>query len=92
MKNKKKIKVFILVLKMNKLSKNDIKGYWKVKQALTDEGFDEIKFINWLTKRSFIEITPEGEKPTHLSCINNTAMFMGVSVPTVLYSHKNKDH
>ena len=75
---------------MDKLSKNDIKGYWKVKQALKAEGFDEIKFMNWPTKRSFVEIIPEGEKPTHCSCINDAAAFMGVSAPTVLYAYRKK--
>ena len=50
---------------MENLTKNDMKGYWKVKHAFKADGFDEIKFMNWLTKRSFVEITSEGEKPTH---------------------------
>ena len=75
---------------MNKLSKNEIKGYWKAKQALKDESFDEIKFINWLTKRYFVEISPEGEKPTHCSCINVLLRLWVFLLPTVLYAHKNK--
>ena len=61
---------------MENLTKNDTKWYWKVKQALKADGFDEIKFMNWLTKRFFIEITPEGKKSIHWSCINDAAAFM----------------
>ena len=39
---------------MENLTKDDIKGYWKVKQAFKADDSDEIKFMNWLTKRSLI--------------------------------------